>query len=115
MATLTKIALSCAAATAAFMAVSTPVLAGEKTRPVYYNDLDLASAQGQQKLQVRIKSAINRVCASPRGFTLAEKADFDRCKTEAMAKAMPNAERVIAQYQETKSMAAGNKTAVVGN
>ena len=112
MVTFKKLALSCAAA--AVMAVSAPAVAGVKTKPVYYNDLDLSSTAGQQRLQTRVKYAVRQVCGSPRAFGLAEKADLKRCEANAMAKAMPKAEQTIARYKDAKRLAA-NESAIVGN
>lgn len=113
MVTIKTIALGCAAVAA--FAVSAPAVAGEKTKPVYYQDLDLSSAKGQERLQTRIKNAVTQVCGSPRAFSIAERADRARCEAEAMASAMPQVERTIASYQEGKRVAAKEQTAIVGN
>ncbi len=104
----------CGCITAAVMATSVPATAGEKSKLVHYDDLDLASATGQKRFHTRIKSAVNKVCGAPRAFTLAEKVDRQRCIDNAMAQAMPKAEQTIARYQESKRLAA-NETALVGN
>lgn len=113
MVTLKTIALSCAAA--AFMVVSVPAVAGEKTRLVRYHDLDLSIAKDQQRLHTRIKSAVKEICESPPAFTIAEKQDLARCKADALAKAMPKVERTIARYKENKRLAANDPALIVGN
>jgi UrcA family protein len=113
MVNIKTIALACAAAAA--VAVSAPAVAGVKTKPVYYHDLDLSSAKGQQRLQTRIKNAVTQVCGNPRAFSLPEKADRARCEAEALAAATPKVERTIARYQEGKRLAANEPSAIVGN
>lgn len=113
MVTLKTIALSCAAAAA--MVVSVPVVAGQKTKVVRYHDLDLSTANDQQRLHTRVKSAVKQVCNSPAAFSLAEKRDLARCKKDALAKAIPKVERTIARYQENKSLAANDPALIVGN
>lgn len=107
------IALSCAAAAA--VAVSAPALAGVKSKPVYYHDLDLSTSKGQERLQARIKNAAVQVCGTPQAFSMAEKIDLARCKAEAMATAMPKVERTIALYEASKRLAANQPAAIVGN
>ena len=112
MVTFKKLALGCAAAAA--VATATPAMADVKTKLVDYEDLDLSSPKGQARLQTRIRYAVKKVCASPRAFTLAEKQDLNRCEVEAMAAAMPEAERTIARYKDAKRLAS-NESAIVGN
>jgi UrcA family protein len=113
MVTIKNIALSCAAAAA--MAVSVPAVAGVKTKPVYHHDLDLSSANGQERLQTRIKNAVTQVCGSPRAFSLQEKADVAQCEAEATSAATPKVARTIARYQDRKRLAVNENTAIVGN
>lgn len=105
----------CGCVTAAVMATSVPAIAGENSKLVQYDDLDLSSAAGQKRLETRIKSTVKQVCGYPRAFTLAEKQDQRRCMTNAMEKAMPKAAQTIARYREAKRMAANETAAVVGN
>ena len=113
MVTIQRIALGCAAAAA--FAVSVPAIAEEPSKAVYYQDLDLSSAKGQERLQTRIRSAVNQVCGSQNVVSLAEKMKRLRCKTEAMAAATPKVEQTIANYQGRKRLAANERTAIVGN
>jgi UrcA family protein len=112
MVSFKTIALSTAAA---LLAASAPAMAGVKSRPVQYKDLDLSSAAGQQRLEARIKSAVKSVCGDPRAYSLAEKQDRARCQRDALESAMPKAERTIARYKETIRMAANEPSAIVGN
>lgn len=107
-----KLALSCAAVAA--VAAITPAMAGHKTKSVEYQDLDLSLRHDQARLQTRVKYAVKQVCGTPRAFSLAEKSDLARCEADAMAAAMPKAERTIARYKDSKRLAA-SESAVVGN
>ena len=113
MVTFQKIALGCAVA--ATFAVSTAALAEVPSKPVYYQDLDLSSSKGQERLQTRIRSAVNQVCGSQNVIGLAEKVQRLRCKAEAMAAATPEVEQTIARYQDGKRLAANENVAIVGN
>ncbi len=112
MVTLKKMALSCAAVAA--VAAATPAMADVNNTLVRYQDLDLSTPQGEARLQTRIKSAVRKVCRSPRAFTMAEKQDLARCQVNALAAATPKAERTIARYKDARRLAA-NETAIVGN
>lgn len=101
--------------TAAVMTISVPAMAGENSKLVHYEDLDLSTNAGQQRFQTRVKSAVKQVCNTPRAFSLAEKSDQRRCMTNAMAQAMPKAAQTIARYKETRRLAANETPAVVGN
>ena len=112
MVSFKTIALSTAVAV---LAASAPALAEVKTKPVHYDDLDLSSAKGQQRLATRVQSAVKAVCGNPRAFSLAEKMDLANCKRDALASAMPKVERTVARYQESRRLAANEQTAIVGN
>jgi UrcA family protein len=100
---------------ASALAISAPVMAMPKSKEVRYADLNLASDDGQQRFMTRVKSAVKKVCANPRAFTLKDRADLQRCEKEATAQAMPKAERAIAAYVENSRLAARTDKAVVGN
>jgi UrcA family protein len=100
---------------ASALAISTPAMADWKHQEVQYSDLDLSSANGQQRFKSRVKMAVKQVCASPRAFNLAERADQSKCEKESMARAMPKAEKAIAAYIENRRFAAKEANAVVGN
>ena len=95
-------------------ALSTPAMAEFKTRQVQHDDLDLSTDKGKQRLAMRIKNAVEQVCAAPLAFTLKEKLDLARCKRDAMEQAKPQAARAVAAYQNGKRLAIG-QGAVVGN
>lgn len=99
---------------AALLSVSAPALADVKTKQVQYNDLDLSGTAGQQRLATRVKSAFKAVCGTaPR--SLSEKQDWANCVRDSEVSAMPKVERTIARYQETKRLAANERSAIVGN
>ena len=112
MVSFKKIMLSSAGA---LLAVSAPAMADVKTSEVQYQDLDLTSAAGQNRLATRIRSAVKSVCGNARVASLAEKQDVLRCQRAAMESAMPKAERTIARYAETKRVAANEPSAMIGN
>jgi UrcA family protein len=113
MATPKLFSLSVLAASA--LAVSTPAMADWKHKDVRYDDLDLSSTEGQQRLKTRVKMAVKQVCASPRPATLAQQADKRKCAKEAMARAMPKAEQTIAAYIEQRRFASTDSKAIAGN
>ncbi|SIN61833.1 UrcA family protein [Parasphingorhabdus marina DSM 22363] len=58
-----------------------------RTAIVHYDDLDLASAAGQQTLEGRLKGAVRKVCGSYQRGQLAEILDHQNCMAEAKASA----------------------------
>jgi UrcA family protein len=86
-----------------------------KNRVVRYSDLDLSTPNGQQRLALRIKKAIEQVCLSPAAYTTKEKQDLARCKRVAMANAQPKVERAVASFRTNKTLAANDAVAIVGN
>jgi UrcA family protein len=113
MATPKLISLSLLAASA--LAISTPTFAAEKTKIVKFEDIDLASVQGQKLLTARIKQAVKHVCASPRAMTPKDLMDRNRCEQQAMANAMPKARQTIAAYLENRRFASSEIKPTVGN
>lgn len=113
MATPKLISLSVLAASA--LAISVPAMANQKTTLVKYDDLDLSTATGQERLNTRITQAVKRVCATPQPITLKERMDQNNCKKNALANATPKAERAIAAYLESRRFASRDDTAIVGN
>ena len=54
-------------------------------RDVRYADLDLATAKGQARLEVRLRSAANAVCGTNYGFSpLSEAMEARRCYRSAL-------------------------------
>jgi UrcA family protein len=113
MATPKLFSLSMLAASA--LAISSPAMAERKTKEVRYEDLDLSTAKGQERLMTRIKQAVKQVCASPQPITLKERVDQASCKKDAIAHASPKAERAIAAYLEHRRFASREDTAIIGN
>lgn len=78
---------------------ATPALAAERpTAEVRIADLDLTTAQGQQRLETRVKSAARTLCSTGIGGT-AERARETQCLADALAAAKPQADRAIARAQ----------------
>lgn len=100
---------------ASAMAISAPAMAESKSKEVQYGDLDLSTASGQNRLKTRVKQAVKQVCGSPRAMTLKDHMDQNNCESNAIAEAMPKAERQIAIYAETRQLAARDGAALVGN
>lgn len=91
--------IAAAIASAVVVSAATPVFAADRvvrTTTVSYKDLNLASEGGAAELTSRIKSATRRVCGSADMKNLAEWTEVKACRSDAMARAMPAAERVIA-------------------
>ena len=113
MATPKLFATTILAATA--LAISVPAFAESKSMEVGYEDLDLATPRGQDRLKTRVKQAVKQVCGSPRAITLKERLDQNRCQSDAIARAMPKAEQRIAAYLQNRQLASLNDRAMVGN
>ena len=94
---------------------SAPAMAEFKSKKVRYADLNLASENGRDRLEMRIKKAVKQVCASPPAFTLAERMDQAQCVTAAYRKAAPESARIIAAYMEKNRLALANRTAAGTN
>lgn len=100
MAKYKLIMLSMAAAT---MTIAfTPAMADVKSQDVHYSDLDLSSAAGRERLQVRIRQAVKQVCGSPRSFAVRERQDIVACKKQANLKAAPKSAQIVAAYMEKR-------------
>lgn len=113
MATPKLFATTLLAATA--LAISTPASAQWQSKQVSHDDLDLSTPKGQERLKTRVKQAVKMICGSPRAVTLKEKTDIRRCQNDALAQAMPRAERAIAAYLQNRQLALLGNTAVVDN
>ncbi|WP_260583328.1 UrcA family protein [Sphingopyxis sp. PET50] len=75
----------------------TPAIAAERpTAEVRIADLDLATAQGQQRLETRVKSAARSLCdTGERG--VAAMTRQSQCIAEVLASARPQADQAIAR------------------
>lgn len=113
MATPKLFSLSLLAASA--LAISTPAMADWTAKEVQHEDLDLSTANGQERLKTRVRQAVKQVCASPRAITLKERLDQSNCESSSMARAMPKAEQRIAAYLENRRVASRGDEAIVGN
>lgn len=79
-----------AAAVATTLASAAPVLAQPdyvietNQRIVRYDDLDLSSPRGRERLNTRVRMAVNSVCGVWSARSLSEKALVQRCRDKAM-------------------------------
>lgn len=80
-----------AAAVATTLASTAPVLAQPDsmleptTRVVRYDDLDLTSARGRERLDTRMRMAVNSACGHWSARSLSEKAIVEKCRAAARA------------------------------
>ncbi|MBJ7441850.1 MAG: UrcA family protein [Sphingopyxis sp.] len=83
----------------------TPAIASEQpSAEIRIADLDLATAQGQQRLETRVKSAARHLCnTGARG--VAAMTRQTQCIADAMASAKPQAERAIARAEGSTQLA----------
>jgi UrcA family protein len=90
---------------ASSLLATAPAMADWKTKQVRHADLDLSSPAGRERLQLRIKQAVKQVCGSPRSFTITERQDQRACEQDAIKRAAPEGERIIAAYMEKRRLA----------
>lgn len=69
------------------------------TRIVQTIDLNLAAAEGRERLQWRIKGAVRSLCGETRRAPLAIEQDQRACRSFAFASAKPQVEAVVARAQ----------------
>ncbi len=81
---------------------------------VPYSDLNLASADGQKTLAIRIKSAVRSVCGDANGRDLKANQLHQQCKAQAMRRAEIRSNNVIAQYRSDRRVASSDRV-IVGN
>lgn len=90
---MSKLSLILLTAPVACIGLTVPAAAedgGERrTVVVRYNDLNLASVEGRDRLNLRVKSAVRTVCNSRPNYrpTLTERARSQNCEKVAMADA----------------------------
>lgn len=73
------------------------------SRDVRFNDLDLASVDGRDQLDQRIRTAARRACGDMDARNLAQNADIRRCRHEALAFATKGRDVAVASYTRDKS------------
>lgn len=106
--------LLAAAISASAMAVSVPASAEPFRQVVRYDDLDLATAKGQKRLESRLRSAVRKMCTIPgQTGSLIVRVNEDCMNTE-MAKVEKKAKVAIAEYKAKRALAR-NDDAIVGN
>jgi UrcA family protein len=85
--------------TLAILAAGAPALAASpagNSTVVRYNDLNLATEDGQATLNRRIAQAAKSVCWQADGPTLTDRAQYAACRSTALASAQPKLNAVIA-------------------
>ena len=94
MATSKLILLSLTVASS--LLASSPATADWKSKKVRHADLDLSTDAGRDRLQTRIKRAVQDVCERPRAITIKESQDKLSCEKQANKLAAQESARVIA-------------------
>lgn len=83
---MSKLALILIAALAPMAGAAAPAAAQDDERPrvaVRYDDLNLASAAGRERLDTRVRIAIKRMCFAEPRPTLRQRAAARECETAA--------------------------------
>jgi UrcA family protein len=83
------------------------------SKAVSYADLNLSTEAGQERLEMRMKSAVNEVCGTPNSRSLEEKIQINKCRQTAMKSAARNMDIAIAKNQNGNL--ASNLVIVAGN
>lgn len=86
--------LSCTVAST--LLASVPAMADWKSIKVRHADLDLSTDTGRDRLQLRIKRAVQHVCGSPRAITIKERQDKLSCEKQSNKSAAEKTARIIA-------------------
>ena len=79
---------------ASSMLACAPAMADWKTKKVRHADLDLVTDAGRDTLQLRVKRAVQEVCAKPRAITIRERQDKMACEKQAGLGALEQARRL---------------------
>ena len=98
----------------AIPATATPTKTEALTHNVQYADLNLSTAKGQKRLEVRIKSAIRTVCRERNARLIVEQRLVKQCKLAATSAAMRDAKIAVADYQQNRRITSGSLP-IVGN
>lgn len=72
-----------------------------ETTSVSTAGLDLASVSGQRRLDMRVASAVDRLCGTPVFFTQDETAALDACRADARAQIAPQVRAAVARAGTT--------------
>lgn len=89
-------------------------VAQSASQVVKYDDLDLSTAKGQEKLHSRLKSAVQKACIIPIETGTRLKMYDNECIEAEMAKVEQRAKTAIAQYKAQRGLA-NNNDAIVSN
>ncbi|SBV33309.1 conserved exported protein of unknown function [uncultured Sphingopyxis sp.] len=83
---MAKFSLMLLAVPLATAGIAAPAFAEDDVRSVTvsYDDLNLSSERGRERLTTRVKMAVRKVCGVPGRATLRERAAENACKAHAM-------------------------------
>lgn len=81
---------------ASTLLASAPTMADWKSKKVRHADLDLSTVAGRDRLQLRIKRAVEHVCGRPRAITFKERQDRLACERRANQFASEESAQTIA-------------------
>ena len=89
-----------AAVCATTLASAAPVLAQDSlfeptSRIVRYDDLDLNNARGRERLDTRLRNAVNSACGFWNARALSEKRAADQCRKAALESAQPKVAEAV--------------------
>ena len=89
----------------------------QQTHEVSYNDLDLTSEAGRDRLDERLRLAVKQVCGSADSRDLREMLQVRRCRREALATSTHGRDLAIANstHRQGMAMAAVSKLPKLGN
>lgn len=94
------------AASTLFAAAPASAQMEQHSKAVKYSDLDLATQQGVDSLNRRVKYAVRTVCGVDRAQTLREHGVASDCAKVAMADAAPRVQLAVAQARTNRDYAA---------
>jgi UrcA family protein len=89
---MAKLSFLLLAASVTTAGLSVPAAAEEDERPravVRYDDLNLASVAGRERLSTRVRTAVKRMCRTDFRQTLQQRAGARMCKVHAMRSVEP--------------------------
>jgi UrcA family protein len=81
---------------------------------VQYRDINLGSAEGQRKLQARVRYAANNICIQNGITDLETRMSGLRCRDAAIANAAPQIARVVERFRD-RDFAALEPIAITAN
>jgi UrcA family protein len=108
MATPIKSLIGFSALALSSIAIAAPAAAEPVSRNVEYSDLNLANAEGQKRLEARVKNAVRMICSSNHRVTLTEKQLENKCTAAATQAAMNDVKVAISNYNSNRRVASSS-------